>query len=142
MSLGENSLVAAYQGKGQLKSRPSGTRVVTGANLRNTVNPEKALLVVMTDRKEYIHHTIYQTCTYRHYKTNNKTTNKNGLGAIKPRQRPNKSPNNYLYSKPSNQSTHPQSIRRFSRPSTRVQPYVYAMHQNPSHGFARVENVI
>src|SRR6218665_1570888 len=30
MSLGENSLVAAYQGKGQLKSRPSGTRVVTG----------------------------------------------------------------------------------------------------------------
>src|SRR6218665_3269911 len=31
MSLGENSLVAAYQGKGQLKSRPSGTRVVTNA---------------------------------------------------------------------------------------------------------------
>src|SRR6218665_1160495 len=29
MSLGENSLVAAYQGKGQWKSRPSGTRVVT-----------------------------------------------------------------------------------------------------------------
>ena len=29
MSLGENSLVAAYQGKGQLKSRPSGIRVVT-----------------------------------------------------------------------------------------------------------------
>src|SRR6218665_3240504 len=29
MSLGENSLVAAYQGIGQLKSRPSGTRVVT-----------------------------------------------------------------------------------------------------------------
>src|SRR6218665_2686641 len=29
MSLGENSLVAAYQGKGQLKSLPSGTRVVT-----------------------------------------------------------------------------------------------------------------
>src|SRR6218665_1721768 len=29
MSLGENSLVAAYQGKGQLKSRSSGTRVVT-----------------------------------------------------------------------------------------------------------------
>src|SRR6218665_3809408 len=29
MSLGENSLVAAYQGKGQLKSRPSGTMVVT-----------------------------------------------------------------------------------------------------------------
>src|SRR6218665_571453 len=33
MSLGENSLVAAYQGKGQLKSRPSGTRVVTGLYL-------------------------------------------------------------------------------------------------------------
>src|SRR6218665_2479740 len=103
---------------------------------------KKLLLIVMTDRKEYIHHTIHQTCTYRHYKTNNKTTNKNGLGAIKPRQRPNKSPTNYLYTKPSNQSTHPQSIRRFSRPSTRVQPYVYTMHQNPSHGFARVENVI
>jgi len=29
MSLGENSLVAAYQGRGQLKSRPSGTRVLT-----------------------------------------------------------------------------------------------------------------
>src|SRR6218665_2341032 len=29
MSLGENSLVAAYQGKEQLKSRPSGIRVVT-----------------------------------------------------------------------------------------------------------------
>src|SRR6218665_2050756 len=29
MSLGENSLVAAYKGRGQLKSRPSGTRVVT-----------------------------------------------------------------------------------------------------------------
>src|SRR6218665_3673736 len=74
----------------------------------------------------------------------NKTNinNKNGLGAIKPRQRPNKSPTNYLYTKPSNQSTDPQSIRRFSRPSTRVQPYVYTMHQNPSHGFARVENVI
>jgi len=29
MSLRENSLVAAYQGRRQLKSRPSGTRVVT-----------------------------------------------------------------------------------------------------------------
>src|SRR6218665_3403973 len=29
MSIAENSLVAAYQGRGQLKSRPSGTRVVT-----------------------------------------------------------------------------------------------------------------
>ena len=29
MSLGENSLVAAYQGKEQLKSRPSETSVVT-----------------------------------------------------------------------------------------------------------------
>src|SRR6218665_93418 len=29
MSIGENSLVAAYQGKGQLKSRPSGSRVGT-----------------------------------------------------------------------------------------------------------------
>src|SRR6218665_1739772 len=93
-----------------------------------TVNPEKLLLIVMTDRK--------------HYKTINKTTNKNGLRAIKPRQRPNRSPTNYLYTKPSNLSTHPQSIRRFNRPSTRVQPYVYTMHQNPSRDFARVQNVI
>src|SRR6218665_1077090 len=115
---------------------------VIGVNLRSTENPEKLLLIVMTDRKECIHYTIHLTCTYRHYKAINKTTSNNGLGAIKPRQRPNKSPTNYLYTKPSNQSTHPQSIRRFTRPSTRVQPYVYTMHLNPSHGFARVENVI
>src|SRR6218665_3140100 len=96
----------------------------------------------MTDMKEYIHHTIHLTHTYIYCKTINKTTNKNGLGAIKPRQRLNRSPINYLYTKPSNQSTHPQSIHRFSRPSTRVQPYVYTMHQNPSYGFARVENFI
>src|SRR6218665_75962 len=35
MSLGENSLVAAYQGRGQLKSRPSGTRVVTASKTKN-----------------------------------------------------------------------------------------------------------
>src|SRR6218665_976590 len=35
MSLGENSLVAAYQRKGQLKSRPSGTRVVTNGKRIN-----------------------------------------------------------------------------------------------------------
>src|SRR6218665_1605604 len=99
-----------------------------------------------------IHHMVSPECrmssepnlrnTSLPYKTINKTTNKNGLGAIKPRQRPNRSPTNYLYTKPSTQSTHPQSIRRFSRPSTRVQPYVYIMHQNPSHGIARVQNVI
>src|SRR6218665_1741398 len=116
--------------------------IVIGANLRNTVNPEKLLLMVMTDKKEYIHHTIHLSNISLPYNTINKTTNKNGLGAIKPRQRPNRSPNNYLYNKPSNQSTHPQSICRFSRPSTRAQPYVYTMHQNPSHGFARVQIVI
>src|SRR6218665_3676683 len=117
---------------------------VIGANLRNTVNPEKLLLMVTTDKNEYIHHndTIHRRNTSLPYKTINKTTNKNGLGAIKKRQRPNRSPTNYLYTKPSTQSTHPQSIRRFSRPSTRVQPYVYIMHQNPSHGFTRVQNVI
>jgi len=36
MSLGENSLVAAYQGKEQLKSRPSGIRVVTVLVLNST----------------------------------------------------------------------------------------------------------
>src|SRR6218665_3326369 len=109
---------------------------VIGVNLRNTVNSEKLLLIVITDRKVDIHHTIHLTYAYRHYKTIKKTTNRNGSGAIKPRQRPNRSPNNYLYTKPSNQSTHPQSIRRFSRPSILVQPCVYTMHQNPSHGSA------
>src|SRR6218665_3491574 len=70
-------------------------------NLRNTVNREKLLLIVITDRKVDIHHTIHLTYTYRHYKTNNKTTNKNGLRAIKPRQRPNGSPTDYLYTNPS-----------------------------------------
>src|SRR6218665_109438 len=43
MSLGENSLVAAYQGKGQLKSRPSGTRVVTVvlSDVRESMNRVK-----------------------------------------------------------------------------------------------------
>src|SRR6218665_3476928 len=79
----------------------------------------------MTDIKEYIHHTIHLTYKYIHYKTINKTTTKNGLGAIKPRQRPNKSPTNYLYIKHSNQLTPPQSILRFSRLSMPVQPYMY-----------------
>src|SRR6218665_6953 len=117
---------------------------VIGTNLRNTVNLEKLSLMVTTDQKEYIHHngTIHLRNTSLPYKTIIKTTNKNGLGAIKPRQRPNRSPTNYLYTKPSTQSTHPQSIRRFSRPSIHVQPYVYTMHQNPSHGIVRVQNVI
>src|SRR6218665_2857025 len=42
MSLGENSLVAAYQGRGQLKSRPSGTRVVT------VLTWDNSLLIVLT----------------------------------------------------------------------------------------------
>src|SRR6218665_1447882 len=113
---------------------------VIDANLRNTVNPEKLLLTVKTDKKEYIHHTIHRSNTSLPYNTQN--YQQEGLGAIKPRQRPNRAPTNYLYTKPSNQSTHPQSIRRFCRPSSRVQPYAYTMHQNPSHGFARVQNVI
>src|SRR6218665_1222680 len=80
----------------------------------------------MTDKKENTSIILsILSRTYRHYKTINKTTNKNGLGAIKPRQRPNKSPTNYLYTKPSNRSTHSQSIRRFSRLSMPVQPYMY-----------------
>src|SRR6218665_2017667 len=39
MSLGENSLVAAYQGKGQLKSRPSGTGVGTVPLAFETLGP-------------------------------------------------------------------------------------------------------
>src|SRR6218665_1212590 len=115
---------------------------VIDANLRNTVNPEKLLLMVMTDKKEYIHNAIHSQQYILTLQYNKQNYQQEGLGAIKPRQRPNRSPTNYLYTKPSNQSTHPQSIRRFSRPSTRVQPYVYTMHQNPSHGFARVQNVI
>src|SRR6218665_2976438 len=117
-------------------------RMSSAPTSRNTVNPQKLSSMVTTDKKEYIHHTINLSNTSLPYKTIHKTTNKNGLGAIKPRQRPNRSPTNYLYTKPSNQSTHPQSIRRFSRPSPRVQPYVYGMHQNPSHGFAKAQNVI
>src|SRR6218665_1102686 len=94
----------------------------------------------MKNKKKYIHHTIHLSNTSLPYNTQN--CQREGLGAIKPRQRPNRSPTNYLYTKPSNQSTHSQSIRRFSRPSTRVQPYVYTMNQNPSHSFARVQNVI
>src|SRR6218665_227765 len=90
-----------------------------------TVNPQKLSLMVTTDKKEHIHDTIHLGNTSLPYKKINKTTNKNGLGAIKRRQRPNMSNTNYACTKPSNQSTHPQSIRRFSRPSTRVQPYVY-----------------
>src|SRR6218665_3658138 len=88
-------------------------------------------------KKGCIHHndTIHRKNTSLIYKAINKITNKNGLGAIKPHQRPNRSPTNYLYTKPSNPSTHPQSIRR-------VQPCVYTMHQNPSHGFAKAQNVI
>src|SRR6218665_2604523 len=76
-------------------------------NLRNTENPEKLSIMVTTDKKEYIHHngTIHLRNTSLPYKTIIKTTNKYGLGAIKPRQRPNMSPTNYLYTKPSTQST-------------------------------------
>src|SRR6218665_720762 len=87
----------------------------------------------MTDMKEYIHHTIHLTYTYIHCKTINKTTNKNGLGAIKPRQRPHRSLTNYLYTKPSNQSTHPQSIRRFSRPSVHSCAAVCIHHASESN---------
>src|SRR6218665_963744 len=90
--------------------------------------------MVMTDKKECIHHnnTIHRKNTSLIYKTINKITNKNGLSAIKPPQSPNRSPTNYLYTRPSNQSTHPQSIRRFSSPSTRVQPYVCIHHASES----------
>src|SRR6218665_4128010 len=48
---------------------------VIDANLRNTVNPEKLLLSVMTDKKEYIHHTIHLS-NKNPYLTIHKTTNK------------------------------------------------------------------
>src|SRR6218665_424502 len=48
MSLGENSLVAAYQGKGQLKSRPSGTWVVTYIYIERERDRQ-------TDRQIYIY---------------------------------------------------------------------------------------
>src|SRR6218665_85541 len=46
MSLGENSLVAAHQGKGQLKSRPSGTRVVTSLFLNLDSTQIQFLLLI------------------------------------------------------------------------------------------------
>jgi len=49
---------------------------VIGANLRITVNPEKLLLMIMTDNKEYIHHTIHLSNASLPYNTINKTTNK------------------------------------------------------------------
>jgi len=51
-------------------------QIVIGANLKNTVNPEKLLLMVMTDKKEYIHHTIHLSNISLPYNTINKTTNK------------------------------------------------------------------
>src|SRR6218665_228456 len=98
--------------------------------------------MVTTDKKEYIHHTINLRNTSLPNKTINKTTNKNGLGRLSHARGPTGRLPSIYNAKPSNQSTHPQSIRRFSRPSTHVQPCVYTMHQNPSHGIARVQNVI
>src|SRR6218665_2507228 len=57
-------------------------QIVIGANLRNTVNPEKLLLMVMTDNKEYIHHTIHLSNISLPYNTINKTTNKKALGRL------------------------------------------------------------
>ena len=56
MSLGENSLVAAYQGKGQLKSRPSGTRVVTPILSYQSVNQSINQSII---------HLIYESCRQR-----------------------------------------------------------------------------
>src|SRR6218665_2508206 len=49
---------------------------VIGANLRNTVNPEKLSSMVMRDKKkEYIHHTLHLSNTSLPYNTISKTTN-------------------------------------------------------------------
>ena len=63
MSLGENSLVAAYQGKGQLKSRPSGTRVVTfiGDSDGGIRDPTKKRLTGYTDTRSNDSETYSET---------------------------------------------------------------------------------
>src|SRR6218665_3666888 len=61
MSLGENSLVAAYQGKGQLKSRPSGTRVVTfigGSGGIRTRAPEETGVDTISSESETYSETV------------------------------------------------------------------------------------
>src|SRR6218665_1320047 len=88
----------------------------------------------MTDKKEYIHHrAYYPSYPYIHCKTINKTTTKNGLGAIKPRQRPNRSPTNYLYTKPSNQSTYSPSIDPSIQPSVHSCAAVCIHHASESN---------
>src|SRR6218665_3957265 len=57
MSLGENSLVAAYQRKGQLKSRPSGTRVVTfiggSGGIRTPASEETGVDTIFSESETY-----------------------------------------------------------------------------------------
>ena len=57
MSLGENSLVAAYQRKGQLKSRPSGTRVVTfiggSGGIRTRAPEETGVDTIFSESETY-----------------------------------------------------------------------------------------
>ena len=76
----------------------------------------------MTDRKEYTHHTVHLTNTSRHYKTINKTTNKNGLGAIISHAR---GPTGHLLL--NNQCTHP---------ANRTSTYPITLNHTPHHYFS------
>src|SRR6218665_2743671 len=59
MSLGENSLVAAYQGKEQLKSRPSGTRVViTHVIVMHLISPAETI-----EQRIYLHSQLRMVIT-------------------------------------------------------------------------------
>src|SRR6218665_1796594 len=67
MSLGENSLVAAYQGRGQLKSRPSGTRVVTPdflskLSVRRTPPCSHSPSIRLTSRVLLFHFQVLSAC--------------------------------------------------------------------------------
>src|SRR6218665_1546668 len=85
----------------------------------------------MTDRKEYIH--LINTSI--HYKTINKITIKNGLGAIKPRQRPNRTPTikypMHTFSQPYIHTSNCPPIRHLTTTSYHPsQEYILTLHNN------------
>src|SRR6218665_954386 len=85
----------------------------------------------MTDRKEYIH--LINTSI--HYKTINKITIKNGLGAIKPRQRPNRTPTikypMHTFSQPYIHTSNCPPIRHLTPTSYHPsQEYILTLHNN------------
>src|SRR6218665_3528320 len=109
----------------------AGVQNVIAAHHRDTENKEELLLIVMTDRKEYIH----LINTSRHYDTINKTPDKSGLGAIKSRQRPNRSPTikypMHTFSQPYIHTSNCPPIRHLTTTSYHPsQEYILTLHNN------------